>query len=150
MNMKKRIFSIILTLMILFLLIIPASITTILNKSGNTSANLNNGGYAAEQDDWIYFADGMDLYKISKITGDNIKISSQTYNYNEMYARNIQYLNVVGKWIYYYVYTEGFFKIRIDGSDEQKIFNLPGYENYPNFMYVSGDAYSGKSSALRT
>lgn len=64
---------------------------------GNTISNLNNGGYLAVQNDWIYFAnpsDNMTLYKM-KLDGSEKQTILKNYIYR------ISCINVIGNQIYY-------------------------------------------------
>ncbi len=98
------------------------------NKFGNSAGNLNNGGIAAIQGDWIYFANDTDGYSIYKIHVDG---SGQT----KLNDDNSSYINVSGDWIYYSVsegprktggmiepeWKSNIYKIRIDGTSRTKV-----------------------------
>ncbi|MHB9031153.1 MAG: DUF5050 domain-containing protein [Candidatus Latescibacterota bacterium] len=81
----------------------------VMNTVGNNPGNIANGGYVANQGNWVYYAnpyDGMKLYKIMLSGAGKTKLSDNT-------ASNI---NVIGEWVYYTSPT--LYKIRIDGSSE--------------------------------
>lgn len=94
---------------------------------GNTQGNINNGGYAAIQGDWIYYSTNIDydygsLYKIKTDGSEKTKVSDD----------NPSFINVVGDRIYYcnhtYVYGDvGFYSqyniysIKTDGSDRKQL-----------------------------
>jgi hypothetical protein len=89
-------------------------INTIPNTIGNTSGNIANGGYAAQQGKWMYYTN----------------LSRQ--NYSSMYRSmpdgetglkklkqngSIQFINVIGEWVYYYNSSNGSIsKIKTDGT----------------------------------
>jgi hypothetical protein len=92
------------------------------NIYGNTSGNISNAGYAAQEGDWIYYfnlgVDGPALYKIRTDGSGKMKLNSDVSTS----------INVVGDWIYYCkgrLYDEGIYtlngpiyKIRTDGTEE--------------------------------
>ncbi|MGC8893048.1 MAG: hypothetical protein C0168_08750 [Candidatus Aminicenantes bacterium] len=77
---------------------------------GNTSSHLNNSGYLAVQNDWIYFAnpsDNMSLYKM-KLDGSERKKLSQY---------SAKYINVIGNQVYYQANNAWIHKIDIYGEN---------------------------------
>jgi len=80
---------------------------------GNTAGNIQNGGYYAEKDGWIYFSnyvDGGSLYKMRTDDTEQTKLSED----------KIKYINVVGEWIYFSNESDGgsLYKIKTDGTDK--------------------------------
>lgn len=70
------------------------------NLVGNTSGNIYNGGYFAEADNIVFFSnpyDGGSLYSMSSME-DNVK---------KVAGGNISFINVAGKFVYYYSSTSG-------------------------------------------
>ena len=91
-------------------------------ERGNTSININNWGYAAQQGDWIYFTEGEGgLYK-EKLdgTGRETLIGSDIGSGFGW----VQDINVVGDWIYYLHYS-GVSRIKTDGSGQEFLFEDP-------------------------
>lgn len=88
---------------------------------GNTAGNISNGGFVCEKDDWVYtsmYKNG--LWKIKKDGSEKVQISENAVNY----------LNIVGDWIYYtssYYLPEGdrlrLYKMKLDGSSITKLSN---------------------------
>jgi len=105
-------------------LIVSAGIA---NTVGNTAGNLENKGYAAEQGDWLYVSKNNSLIKVNKKT--NRVTALCKYETSEIY-----YVNVVAEWVYYFVYRQGIYKIRLYGTGEQKLLNVP--TDRPKFLYV--------------
>lgn len=96
---------------------------------GNTSGNLNNGGYAALQNDWIYYRNSSDnnsLYKIKTNNAEKAKLVNDD-------SLNI---NVIGDWVYYINSTDNasIYKIKTDGTERTKINN-----NRARCLNVIGD-----------
>lgn len=91
-----------------FILVLLFLVSTVLMGSrsvelrGNTTANLNNGGFAAESDGWIYTIDPYweynALYKVKPDGSEVVKL----------FDGDCSSINVVGDWVYfvyYYRYT---------------------------------------------
>lgn len=117
------------------------------NKIGNTSANINNAGYAAVQGEWVYasyapdnpaYADKAELYKI-KLDGTE-KTKLLDYGVNN--------INVVGEWIYFRDLYNGhkLCKVKIDGTNKTIISNdMPSFINViGEWIYYSNDSDGGK------
>lgn len=85
----------------------PSPLTPILNMGGSTSGNLANGGFIAQQGDWLYYK-AMDNGRYSlnkmKIDGSNKKklINGDIFN-----------INIFGDWIYF---NSGYNSRRPDAS----------------------------------
>ena len=104
------------------------------NTYGNTSGNLANSSYVAQQGDWIYFGCLNDYGKTAELKLaelDAAKIGSlykmrtdgteKTELVNGFKGSEI---NVIGDWIYYLKRISGenfLYKIRTDGTDERSI-----------------------------
>ena len=89
-----------------------------INRRGNTVGNIINGGFVAQQDEWIYYRNGGEggkLYKIRMDGSDRTKITGD----------ESCYINVAGEWVYYSNERAGYklYKIRIDGSGKTKFYN---------------------------
>ena len=64
----------------------------IVNTIGNTPGNIVNGGYVAQQGDWIYYCNvslGYTLYKIRTDGSERTKLSDDSS----------LYINVIGDWV---------------------------------------------------
>jgi hypothetical protein len=99
-----------------------------INERGNTAGNIINGGYVAQQGEWIYYSDidispshayvhdddqNAKLYKMRPDNSDRTKISDD----------KCQYINVIGDWIFYCNLSDNnkLYKIRANGRDRTKI-----------------------------
>ena len=67
---------------------------------GNTAGNLYNGGYYAEQDGRVYFANAYDGYQLYSMNSDQTDIRLVAGGYNS-------YINISGNYVYYYSSTTG-------------------------------------------
>ena len=87
------------------------------NTYGNTIGNMANGGYVAQQGDWIYYYDRG--YGLSKIKIDETNKTLITDDH-------IENINVIGDWIYYINGSDQgtIYKIRTDGTEKTKICNM--------------------------
>ena len=88
------------------------------NEYGNTAGNLNNGGYAAVQGDWIYYSNrGQDgfLYKIRNDGAGKEQLNNDTSSY----------INVIGEWVYYRNESDknNLWKVKINGTGKTKLNN---------------------------
>lgn len=90
------------------------------NIYGNTPGNLSNGGFVAQQGDWIYYK-GLyqDLYKIKTDGSEKTKLTNH---------RAINQINVVGDWIYYMRFSEpaGLYKVKTDGTESTLLMQQMG------------------------
>ncbi|WP_010252644.1 DUF5050 domain-containing protein [Acetivibrio cellulolyticus] len=99
---------------------------------GNTTGNISNGGFICEKDDWIYtsmYKKG--LWKIKKDGSEKVQISENSVNY----------LNIVGDWIYYsssfYLPEKDklrLYKMKLDGSSVTRL-----SEDIVEYVNVVGD-----------
>ncbi|CZQ85562.1 Hypothetical protein Tpal_650 [Trichococcus palustris] len=117
-----------------------ASNNAAVNIIGNTNGNIINGGYAAQQGDWIYYST-KGIYKIKMDGTEKNKIGDD----------QAKYINVVGDWIYYT--SQGIYKMKLDGTEKTMLYN----DTVPDFMSVSGDwiyftngIYSGNLYKVKT
>ncbi|MCL2634661.1 MAG: DUF5050 domain-containing protein [Oscillospiraceae bacterium] len=106
------------------------------NEHGNLAGNINNGGYAAYKDGWIYYVNSEDNYYLYKTNDDN------TVN-ERLNSVPSKYINVVGNWVYYTVSWEmtphytpepGIYKTRTDGTEQTRLSN-----DGANFVTVVGE-----------
>ena len=108
---------------------------------------LSNGGYAAQQGDWIYYSSTSGIYKTKMDGTETTKLGDE----------QAKYINVVGDWIYYTYYTnhisQGIYKMKLDGTEKTMLYN----DTIPELMYVSGDwiyftngIYSGNLYKIKT
>lgn len=91
------------------------------NYIGNTVSNIMNGGFIAQQGEWVYFGDYFHsneygLYKIKTDLTGRRKLSND----------KPEFINVVGDWIFYKS-NHKMFKIKTDGSKRSKISNDDGF-----------------------
>ena len=89
------------------------------NQAGNTPSNLLNGGFVAEQDEWIYYRNEADrgrLYKIHRSGDVNTR--------KRLSDQEVSCINVIGDWIYCNLI--GVSRIRTDGSGQESLFDKQG------------------------
>lgn len=99
-------------------------------KLGNTAANINNNGIAAEDDEgYIYYVNSGDKDKLYK------KSSGGVFN-RTILEDKAQYINQSGDWIYYSNYSDGglLYKIKKDGTERQKLL-----DDKAAYITVSGE-----------
>lgn len=105
----------------------PAETNIDSGKSGNTSGNLINGGYAAIQGDWIFYRNDYDfgcLYRIkSSGEGDPQLISSDS----------VKMINAIGNYVYY-ACADGIYRMNNDGKNKKLISKME-----PDYMQVIGN-----------
>jgi len=95
------------------------------NKIGNTMPNLNNRGFVAESNGWIYYF-GRNGLKKMKLDGTQKMDLSQDHP---------SYINIYGDWIYYVNLSDRYmYRIRKDGSERQRLNNDFAYQ-----MAIKGD-----------
>ena len=83
-----------------------------INVIGNTRGNLESGGYAAVQGEWIYYSTFDAFYKMKLDGSENKKIFNKAVN-------NI---NVVGDWIYYKIpFLNNVYCIKVKGGKEKTL-----------------------------
>lgn len=111
---------------------------------GNSNGNINNGGIAAKQGDWIYFTSGESIYK-EKIDG------SERVLIINAHANSI---NVVNDWIYYSAQTyrnDFLYKVKTDGTLEMSLFEtnsgdwISGIHIVGDWIYFSVRSIENKS-----
>jgi len=91
----------------------------LLDTVGNTNGNINNGGFVAQQGDWLYYsnyADGGKLYKIRSDLSENTKLCDD----------KVSSINVAGNCVYYILEennpNKGIYKIHTDGSEKTLLY----------------------------
>ncbi|MCE5214473.1 MAG: DUF5050 domain-containing protein, partial [Methanobacterium sp.] len=109
------------------------------------AGNINNGGEAAIQGDWIYFSNWQDNRSLYKIKTDGSGLQ-KIYDTSESETGGFYSLNVVGDWIYYTGYSgEMIHAVKTDGSEHRFI-----TDNLGDF-YIVGDLiyfFSGVRTGL--
>ncbi len=112
-------------------------------KIGNTTGNIANFGIAAIDGDWLYYNDGIALYK------EHINGSGQ----KKLVEERTSFLNVIDDWIYYASSNNlNIYKISIDGSgktvvnsDKSTYLNVIG-----EWIYYVNESDDGKICKIRT
>ena len=114
------------------------------NERGNTSGNINNGGIAAIQEDWIYYSnlnDGGKIYRIRTDGSDKDKLCDKINCYN---------INVIGDWIYF---SSGIvYKMRTDGTECSEVINAycRNVTVIGDFIYYENNDEWGSLYKIRT
>jgi hypothetical protein len=100
-------------------------------QMGNTAGNLDQFGYAASADGWLYFNAGDALWKMRMDGTDRQQIS----------ALDADYINIIGDWVYFAL-TEsgsdsGIYRVSTDGAKEQQL--LPVELKYDTPLCACGE-----------
>jgi hypothetical protein len=98
---------------------------------GNSCGNLNNGGIAAKQGDWVYFNPGKAIYKEKSDGSERALIIDA----------DASYINVAGDWIYYSRSDDDsrLFKVRTDGTEETILYETMSGDEYVDSLHLVGD-----------
>jgi len=91
------------------------NVTEKANISGNTIGNNVNGGTVAQQGEWIYY--------LTSIAGVINKVHTDGTRKTLICDDRVEYLNVIGNWIYYVNLSDqsNLYKIKVDGTERTKI-----------------------------
>ena len=82
------------------------------SKRGNTIGNLQNGGIAAYDGEWIYYSTDSGLYKVKNNGGDSVKLHNERVNY----------INVYDGWVYFTNNAKReSYRIKTDGKAFQRM-----------------------------
>lgn len=98
---------------------------------GNSSGNMNNGGIAARQGEWVYFNTGNAIYKEKTDGSERMLVINA----------GVSNLNVADEWIFYAGSGDvsKIYKVRTDGTGETLLYEtIPG-EEYIGSLQVVGD-----------
>ena len=105
------------------------------SNRGNSAGNIANGGYAAQDNGWIYYRNQNDegkLYKVKVDGTENRKLSNN----------KASYINIMDGWIYFKSDYQ-INKIRIDGTDEKGLYSSIGvHMNIVDNMIYSSNNYN--------
>lgn len=104
---------------------------SIVSGYGNTAANISAGGFAAIQDDWIYYAGVTGLYRIKTDDSDKQQLEEGTFLY---FSPSI---NVIGEWLFYWHPAVGLHRIKIDGTNKEQLSDA----RIPSFLIKDGWIY---------
>lgn len=96
-------------------------------QNGNTPGSLANSGKAAYQDGWVYFSD----YSVSEALCKSMPDGSY---FEQLTTDAAQFINVVGRWVYYVGEGSHLYKIKTDGTQRTLL-----SEDRCNSVMVSGD-----------
>jgi hypothetical protein len=112
-------------------------------EAGNTSSNINNGGYVATDGVWDYFWLGSTALHNEENTLKLAKMKRDGSEFQILTEDKPMYVNVVGDWIFYikgrfddlsYTIDGPIYKIRKDGSGREEL-----YGNNATEMTVVGE-----------
>lgn len=80
------------------------------------AGNINNDGLFTMDNNWVYYCNFDDNYKLYKVKTDG---NSNT----KLCDDQCEYINVAGDWVYYCNYSDGgkIYKIKTDGSERTKL-----------------------------
>lgn len=112
-------------------------------QRGNTAGNINSGGIAVNNDEWIYYEVSDTIYKMKKDgSQQTVAIKSDNGYYKD--------LNIVGDWIYcnYRDVFDSFsvknsydintiYKMKLDGSEKTKVEEIK--DGHYEFLNIVGD-----------
>ena len=98
-----------------------------INKRGNTTSSVMNNGFLAQQGEWVYYKNYSRKF---------LRIGSDGMNKTQICADNVQWINVIGDWVYYANEDDGsnVYRIHTDGSDKQRLNDVPS-----SYVSVVGD-----------
>ncbi len=167
-------------IILLFLLVcmMMGGITACGNKnstSGNSNANIVNGGYITKQDEWLYYAIDNCLYKCKEdgsekqkllsgesvisdinVVGENIyfndlglcKAKTDGTDVTKLISEENRGIYAIGDWIYY----GNEYRLKLDGSGVEKIYDSNSVAAYTlniieNWMYFTEADSSGTYTA---
>ena len=86
--------------------------------AGNSIENHNNGGYTAENEQYIFYVENEDeLYRTDK------QFEERTDLMDEAAGFGVQDLNIVGEWLYYNEY-DALKRMRFDGTYKEVVYDL--------------------------
>lgn len=113
---------------------IPSQEISNSNESGNNYGNLANGGYAAYNDGYIYYVNGIGVGGTSD--GKLYRVNSDWTETTKIVDDKAQSINIVGDWIYYINKSDNYklYKARKDGTQKMML-----SEERCNSIHVKGD-----------
>lgn len=111
----------------------PAENNENVNIYGNSQGNLNGGGWAAVQGDWIYYSTFDALYKMKSDGSQNQKIFDDT----------VGKINVVGDWIYFNRNGNDISRMKINGSEYKVILKNVSFFTVVNHKIYYTDSETG-------
>lgn len=83
---------------------------------GNTAANISAGGFAAIQDDWIYYASNTGLYRIKTDNSDQQQLSEESF------IDIVLGINVTGEWLLYrHPNNFRLYRMKTDGTNNEPL-----------------------------
>jgi uncharacterized protein YchJ len=108
---------------------VSPGVHAITSTTGNTIGNIHNGGFYAQQGEWIFYSNWQNrgnLYKAKSDGSGRMKLSDD----------KARFINVIGNWVYYSDRNDNFklYKITTDGKYRTKLNNDETY-----FLTVVGD-----------
>jgi hypothetical protein len=115
-------------------------------EAGNTSSNINNGGYVATDGKWDYFWLGSTALHNEERTMKLVKMKRDGSEFQILSEDKPMYINVMGDWIYYikgrfdefsYSYDGPIYKIRKDGTGREELYG----PNATEMTVVGEDIY---------
>ena len=114
---------------------------------GNSSGNISNKGLVAEYNDWIYYSNHNDLYRLYKVKKDGTEKT-------RLSDQKALYINVMGGWVYfkddhrlYRVRTDGTeFTMLDDSAYGHVMVGNDGWIYYTSSFNVGRINYDGKNS----
>ncbi|KGM93796.1 DUF5050 domain-containing protein [Clostridium botulinum] len=99
-------------------------------NKGNTSGNINNNGYVAENGDgYIFYNNTGDKNNLYKLDANGMFNNAIAYD-------NVQYTNAIDEWVFYSNYSDRgkLYKIKEDGTGRRKL-----NDDMSSYVTVSGD-----------
>lgn len=125
----------------------PAAAALAKGETGNSFANLANGGELVESGSWIYYSNGQGIYKTADMSEEGTQLCRATVPGN---------LNAAGEWIYYTAAkgTEHYnviYRVRMNGSESEMLSEEPctmltaaGDKLYYQIVDQNSEGYEGK------
>jgi hypothetical protein len=114
----------------------PAALDGISHRRGNSSGNVMNGGYAARDDEWIYYSDVGDNFSVYRMRYDGSereKLNDDNSHTISVYRDRVYYINLSVDF-YGDSGVQMLYSMNIDGSD-RRVF----IEGYVGQFYIEDD-----------
>ncbi|MCY6959369.1 DUF5050 domain-containing protein [Clostridium brassicae] len=117
------------------------------SNKGNTTGNINNNGYAAEDNDgYLFYNNTGDKNSLYKLDTNGMFNNAIAYD-------NAQYINVLDEWVYYSNYSDKgkLYRIKTDGTGKQKLADdMAAYTTVSgDWIYYSNHSDGGKLYKIR-
>lgn len=120
-----------------------------MNIDGSEKQKINSLSFYSlvVEGDWMYVINSIDDYKLSKLKTDGTELIVLDNEHSDC-----SYINISGEWIYYILdYEDGIFRVKKDGSEQQKLItkNVSLINVYKDYVFFSYEEVNDKSYLCR-